>query len=312
MQHQSQKITYGAMMMAFFTVLLVGAFYIPLLGIIIMLLIPLPIILYRLRYDRSSTVFVILAGTLLTLLIGGVPVIPFAFVFGLLGFLIAESLQLGKSKIYTFMASALFFIIIGMVFYVVGVFLFDFNIVNELFDILENTRAELITYFEAAGMAPQLYEGVIENAFVFYRSAVPAIFILGVFVFTYMMVIPNFEVLRRLGHNVPRFSPFRTLKLPVILIFVYGVTILLPYITDLKPESSLYLMYINATVILRTLLLIQGLSLIFYIMHRMKAHWVLTFFTTLLAIAFSPITTLLGILDIGMNVRSFIEKDNRK
>lgn len=312
MQHQSQKITYGAMMMAFFTIMLVGVFYMPLLGIVIMLFIPLPIILFRLRYDRSSTVFVIFAGTMLTLLIGGVPVIPFAVVFGLLGFLIAESLHWGKSKIYTFMASALFFIIIGVAFYVVGALLLDFNIVDELYTMLENTQRELTAFFEMAGMAPELYESVIETAFVFYRSAVPAMFILGVFTFTYMMVIPNFEVLRRLGHKVPRFAPFRTLKLPVILIFIYGLTIILPYMTDMKQDSSLYLMYINATVILRMLLLIQGLSLIFYIMHKMKAHWIFTFFTTLLALVFSPITTLLGILDIGMNVRSFIEKDTRK
>lgn len=312
MHHRSQKITYGAMMMAIFTTMLVGAFYIPLIGIMIMLFIPLPIILYRLRYDRSSTVFVIFAGTLLTLLIGGYPVVPFAIMFGLLGFLIAESLQLGKSKVYTFMASALFFIIIGMIFYVVAALLLDYNAVNELYRMLGEAREDLTAFFEASGMSQKLYEDVIETAFVFYRSAVPAMFIIGVFVFTYMMVIPNFEILKRLGHPVPRFAPFRTMKLPVILIFIYGLTIILPYITDMKPDSSLYLMYINATVILRVLLLLQGLSLLFYIMHRVKAHWVLTFFITLLVIPFSPIFTLLGILDIGMNVRSFIEKDNRK
>lgn len=312
MQDQSQKITYGAMMVAFFTILLAGSFFIPLIGVILMPFIPLPIIVYRLRYDRGSTVFVVIVGNLLPLLIGGLTLLPISALFGLLGFLIAESVLLGKSKLYTFMASGLFFIIIGMLFYVISAFFFEFNIVDELFHMMNETKKQFVASFEATGMQPKLYEGVVESAFLFYRSAIPAIFIISVFVFTFIMVIPNFELLRRLGHDVPKFPPFREMKLPVITIFIYGLLVLLPFMMDMEPGDSSYLLYINGTLILRTLLLLQGLALVYYVMHKMKLRWYVTFFSTVLALAFSPITTLLGIIDIGINIRALIGKDNLK
>ena len=130
--------------------------------------------------------------------------------------------------------------------------------------------------------------------------------------FTFIMVIPNFEVLRRLGHQVPKFPPFREMKLPVITIFIYGLLILLPYIMDLRPDSSAFLLYVNAWIILQFLLFLQGLALIHYFMHKMKLPTIVTVLSTIFALLFSPITILLGILDIGVNIRAWIGKDNSK
>lgn len=312
MQHHSQKLVFGAMMVALFTILLAGAFYIPLIGFVILPFIPLPIILYRLRYDRSSTIFVVFSGSLLTLLVGGLYVSPLAVLFGLLGFLIAESILFGKSKLYTFMASGIFFIAIGMLVYVIGAFFFNFNAVDLLFTSMDESKRQLLESFEATGMQPKLYESIVESAFVYYQSAIPAMFILSVYIFTFIIVIPNFEVLKRLGHDVPKFSPFREMKLPLITIFIYGLLIVLPFMMDMRPDSSAYLLYVNATILIRTLLALQGFALILYIMHTLKLPKVVTFFSVLLAFLFNPITTLLGILDIGMNIRALIGKDNLK
>lgn len=312
MQDQSQKITYGAMMLALFTILLAGAFFIPFLGNIIMIFIPLPIILYRLRYDRGSTIFVAIAGAILSLIVGGVLLVPFAVMFGILAFLIAESVLLGKSKLYTFMASGLFFIVTGILVYLIAALVFEVNAIDSLLTMLKESETQFKTSLESLGALPENYEKIVEEAFTMYRSAIPAMFIMSVYVFTFIMVIPNFEMLRRLGHQVPVFPPFREMRLPVITIFVYGLIIILPWMMELKPDSSAYLLYVNATIILRVLLLLQGLALIHYFMYKMKLPAVVTVFSTIFALLFSPITTLLGILDIGVNIRAWIGKDNLK
>lgn len=299
-------------MLALFTILLAGAFYIPFLGSIIMIFIPLPIILYRLRYDRSSTIIVAIAGTILSLIVGGILLVPFAVMFGVLGFLIAESVMLGKSKLYTFMASGLFFIGAGALIYLIAALFFEFNAIDSLMAMLKETETQFKASLESLGALPESYEKIVDEAFMMYRSAIPAVFILSVYVFTFIMVIPNFEVLRRLGHQVPAFPPFREMRLPVITIFIYGLIIILPWMMELKPESSAYLLYVNATIILRFLLLLQGLALIHYFMYKMKLPTVVTVFSTIFALLFSPITTLLGILDIGVNIRAWIGKDNLK
>jgi uncharacterized protein YybS (DUF2232 family) len=312
MQDQSRKITYGAMMLALFTILLAGALYIPLLKSIILIFIPLPIILYRLRYDRNSTIFVAVGGILLSLIVGGILLVPFAVMFVLLGFLIAESVLFGKSKLYTFMASGLFFIVVGALVYLIGVLVFEINAIDSLMAMLKETEAQFKASLANLAALPESYEKIVEEAFTMYRSAIPALFILWVYLFAFIMIIPNFEILRRLGHPVPAFPPFREMKLPVITIFIYGLIILLPYITDMRPESSTYLLYVNATIILRVLLLLQGLALVQYFMYKMKLPTVATVFATIFALLFSPITTLLGILDIGVNIRAWIRKDNLK
>ncbi|MCM3744566.1 YybS family protein [Sporosarcina luteola] len=312
MQDQSQKITFGAMMLALFTILLAGAFYVPFLGSIIMIFIPLPIILYRLRHDRSSTVFVAIAGAILSLIVGGILLVPFAVMFGVLAFLVAESILLGKSKLYTFMASGLFFIITGILVYLIAALVFEVNAIDSLMTMMKESEKQFKTSLESLGALPENYEEIVGEAFTMYRSAIPAMFILSVYVFTFIMVIPNFEMLRRLGHQVPVFPPFREMRLPVITIFVYGLIIILPWIMELKPESSAYLLYVNATIILRFLLLVQGLALIHYFMYKMKLPTFVTVLSTIFALLFSPITTLLGILDIGVNIRAWIGKDNLK
>ncbi|MCM3712324.1 YybS family protein [Sporosarcina luteola] len=312
MQDQSQKITYGAMMLALFTILLAGAFFIPFLGSIIMIFIPLPIILYRLRYDRSSTIFVAIAGAILSLIVGGILLVPFAVMFGVLAFLVAESVLLGKSKLYTFMASGLFFIVTGILVYLIAAVVFEVNAIDSLMAMLKESEMQFKASLESLGALPENYSKIVEEAFTMYRSAIPAMFILSVYVFTFIMVIPNFEMLRRLGHQVPVFPPFREMRLPVITIFVYGLIIILPWMMELKPDSSAYLLYVNATIILRVLLLLQGLALIHYFMYKMKLPTFVTVLSTIFALLFSPITTLLGILDIGVNIRAWIGKDNLK
>lgn len=312
MQDQSQKITYGAMMLALFTILLAGALYIPFLGSIIMLFIPLPIILYRLRYDRSSTILIAVAGIILSLIVGGILLVPFALIYSVLAFLIAESVLLGKSKLYTFMATGIFFIVTGALVYLIVALFFEINAIDSLMAMLKSAEAQFKASLESLGAVPEGYEAIVGEAFAMYRSAVPAMFILSVYVFTFIMVIPNFEMLRRLGHDVPKFPPFREMRLPVITIFIYGLIIILPWMMEMKPESSAYLLYVNATIILRFLLLLQGVALVHYFMYKMKLPSVVTVLSTIFALLFSPITTLLGILDIGVNIRAWIGKDNLK
>ena len=99
MQDNARKITYGAMMIALFAILLAVSLYTPLLGNVTMFFIPLPIILYRLKYDRTSSLLILAAGIVLSLLIGGILLVPFAFVHGILGFVIGETSHDGQIKI---------------------------------------------------------------------------------------------------------------------------------------------------------------------------------------------------------------------
>ena len=69
------------------------------------------------------------------------------------------------------------------------------------------------------------------------------------------------------------------------------------------------LTYVNATVIFRMLLLLQGISLIHFYMNEMKLPKWGTIMATILAFFLSPLTIILGIFDAGSNVRKWIGRD---
>ena len=109
-------------------------------GILFCFSLPLPIILYRLKFKRGSTFFVVLAGSILSLIVGGIWLLPFALILGILGFLIAESVLLGKSKLYTFMASGLFFIVTGVLLYLLFALFFGINAIDSLMTVMKESE----------------------------------------------------------------------------------------------------------------------------------------------------------------------------
>ena len=137
MKDDPRKITYGAMMIALFAILLAIVLYIPPVGIVTMYLTPLPIILYGLRYDRSATILVTMVGIVLSLLVGGIALLSFAFVFGLAGLLIAEMIKMGKSKLYIYMGLGLMYMIMGAITYIGAVLLFNFNFIDVVFTTMQ-------------------------------------------------------------------------------------------------------------------------------------------------------------------------------
>lgn len=312
MPDNARKITYGAMMIALFAILLAVSLYVPFIGNVTMLFIPLPVVLYRLTYDRMSSLLVVFAGVLLSLLVGGIFLIPLAFILGLVGFVIGETVKLGKTKLYIFMATGLTLLISTILMYVGAVFLFHFNFVEEVFRILREMQDQMTETMRTFGGLPENYEQMMESTFTMYENTVPSIFILGVFSIAFIIVSLNLAVARRLRHEVPTFPPFRNMKLPLATAIVYGIFVLLSLFVKMEPGSNLYLMTMNATVILRVLFLLQGISLIHYYMYTMKVPKAVTGLLTVLALLLSPMTTFLGIVDTGVNIRAWIGRDKTK
>ena len=146
----------------------------------------------------------------------------------------------------------------------------------------------------------------------FYETAIPSLFIIGVFSFAFVFVTFNLIAVKRLGHNVQNFPPFREMKLPLITVWYYLIILLAGFIFDIGQGTNMYLIYINASVILRFLFFLQGISLIHYFMNDKKLPKWLTVVSTVFALFLSPITILLGVLDTGLNVRAWIGKEKSK
>jgi len=309
MQDNARKITYGAMMIAMFAILLAITVYIPIVGGVVLFFIPLPIILYRLRYDFGASLLVTVTGVLLSVLVGGIIIVPYALLFGMLGLIIGSTIKTGKSKLYTFMASGLTILISTVLLYAATVLFLGINIIDELLNELSATSKRMTEFMSNNADISESILKQTDELMTFYEVAVPSMFMIASFGLAFIIVILNLVVVKRLGQDVPSFPPFREMKLPSILLWSYLVVLLIGLLGAPEQGSTLYLTYINATVILRFLLLIQGLSLVHFYLNEKKSPKWLTVISTIFAVLLSQITILLGVLDSGMNIRGWITRN---
>lgn len=311
MQDNARKITYGAMMIAIFVIMLAISVYVPLLGAVTSLFIPLPILLYRLRYDRAASILVTITGIVLSL-IGGLVLFPVAILFGPVGLIIGDTIRSGKSKLYTFMATGLTILIITILTYVATVFFLGINVIEEGMKTLRTLQEKYLLLMEKYGDVPEKFSEQMEQSMDLTLVAIPSAFMIASFSFAFIIVLLNLAISKRLGHAVPNFPPFRTMKIPLLTVWFYLLVLLLPLITTVEEGTTLYLIVINATFILRFLFILQGISFIHHYMYEMKLPKWVTVISTIIAILLSPITILLGILDIGMNIRAWIGRGKSK
>lgn len=305
MHDNARKITYGAMMIAIFIILVAISVYVPLLGTITMLFTPLPMILYRLRYDRNAAIFVTVAGILLSML-GGVFLLPVAFVFGPLGLIIGDTIRNQKSKLYTFMAAGLTFLISTIIIYLLSIVLFGINMVDELSTTVQESQKRVIDYLHRFGEIPEELIRQMDETIQYTLMSIPSAFILSSFAFAFIIILINMPILKRLGHNPSKFPAFRLMKLPVITVWIYMVVVILPLFMGIEQGSTTELTVVNASFILRFLFLLQGISFIHHYLYEMKLPKWVAVLSTIIAILFSPITIILGILDTGINIRAWI------
>ncbi|MEK4026948.1 YybS family protein [Sporosarcina sp. FSL W7-1283] len=311
MQDQARRITYGAMMIALFALLLAFTMYVPLLGALTLLFIPLPITLYRLRYDRLSTLLVAACTWLITLLIGGLLSIPSAIVLSAVGFVIGDTVRTGKSKLYVFMATGLTLLVSLSLLYLGSVWFFKMNPIEQLLQQFQSIQEEALVMLTGMGNSTRDIEKMVAEAFTYYQTIVPSLFILSVFIAAYLFVMPILAVAARLRFEVPKFASFLTMRLPFATVVVYMVLLLISILSQTEQGTTLYLMEANAILIFRFLFFIQGLALIYFALHTMKLPGIVNLPATLLAMFLSPFTVMLGVIDIAINVRAWIGKDKR-
>ncbi|PID20038.1 MULTISPECIES: YybS family protein [unclassified Sporosarcina] len=311
MQDQARRITYGAMMVALFAILLALTLYVPLLGMLTLLLIPLPVTLYRLRYDRLSTLLVTVCTWLITLLIGGLLSIPSAIVLSLVGFVIGDTVRTGKSKLYVFMATGVALLISLSLLYLGTVWFMKINPIDQLLQQFETIQEEALVILAGMGNSTRDMERVVAEAFTYYQTIVPSLFILSVFIASYFFVMPILAIASRLRFEVPKFASFRSMRLPFATVLAYLALLLISILSQPEQGTTFYLMEANAILIFRFLFFLQGLALIYYALQKMKLPLIVNVPAALLAMFLSPFTVMLGVLDIAINIRAWIDKDKR-
>lgn len=306
--NQSKKLTHGALMISLFVVLLLVTFFVPFVSIITLFLLPVPFIVYASKYNWKSSIVILFAATIITVLFGTIFSIAIPIVMGIGGIMIGSAIYRNLSP-YETLARGTFAFIIGLLFhYAAFQLLFQVNLVQELRAGVMESKEMSKAIFESVGVGNQsaAFEEIMEAQINYLIDLFPMFLIIAGFLFALLSQWVSYKLMNRTMKQDLYFPPFRTLRIPASLLWIYLITLFLSMMV-LGGSGIFYVAVQNAQMLLSLLITIQGFSFIFYYSHHKKLSKFIPIMSIVLTIIFPPIFLLLvrliGILDIGFNMR---------
>lgn len=309
---QTSKLAQGAMMIALFTVLLALAFYVPLIGSIASIFVALPIIWYSAKYDLKSAIIVGLAGCIISLLIGGLLALPFALLFIALGIVMGYGIQQNKSKEMIFLSSGVAVLLASATQYIMSIKLFEIDFIQDSLKLVKESYTQSLALTKEMTGQEIFTAEQLNTIFETIELTIPANVTIAVFLITFIIMAANLPILKRLGVNVPKFAPFRHMRLPKSILWYYLVILIVNFVASPAPGSTLHMVTLNISMILWILLVLQGISFVHFFVAAKGLPKALAWIATVLALPLYSFYVLIGIIDLGFNVRGLLEPEQTK
>jgi uncharacterized protein YybS (DUF2232 family) len=307
LQNRLRSTLEGAFTCGIFLVFMFLALYTP-LSIIPALALPVPFTVYAARHDVRRAVLVMIASCLLTFILGALPSVISALFAGLLGIVMGTLYRLHKKATVVFLAG----LFINLAFFlgsiVVSFYLFGINPVHSLQEMMKESLRQSESIVGSLGATDERQIAMLQGMVDMIPKILPMLLVVG----SAQMALINHwlsrKVLRRLGMTTSAFPPFREWKWPRSVLFYYiFITILSMTNWMAKSEGLLHLAILNLKPIFDLILLLAGLSFIFFYAYMKK--WgkgipILAIILVFLFPLFPFILILLGIFDLGFNLRT--------
>lgn len=310
--NQTKAMTQGAMMIALFLILVAFAYYVPVVNLIAFLVAPVPLAWYSATYSRSLAIGVGLVAVAASIFIGNLLIVPLALILAIVGLVIGDCLREKKSKIYLLMATGTAILITFALQFVLLVRFFDVNFIEESMQLARDTYEQSLEYSARLTGGEVQIEDQMKLMFDMMEMALPASITLSVFALAFFMVLVILPILKRLKVEVPKFSPFRDMRLPRAILWYYLIVLSINLFVQPEFGSTFYVVILNCSMVLWVLLTLQGISFIHFVIDAFHYPAFLKVLATIFAIPMYSFVVLLGIIDLGFNLREWVKAKSEK
>lgn len=308
------KLTEGAVLLAVFTVLLLMSLYIPVFGVLLTFVLPLPFILFAAKNKRSDSIVFFIAGLLFSLIVGTVISIPITLAFGLTGLVIGDFIREKKERSVTFIGGTLTFLVVSILIYAAMNVLFNINFVEEMTKVMdesiEMSRSVVDSIGAGAADTEKLFTQ-LETAMKTMETLIPSILVMMSLSTAFIIQLIAFPIVKRFGVEVTKWNSFADLTFPKSILWYYLITIFATLMMNPEEGTFWYMALLNLSFILQMLMVIQGLSFVFFFSRLKgwpKAVPVIILILTVFMPIFLYIIRILGIIDIGFDLRKRLDK----
>lgn len=310
--NQTKAMTQGAMMIALFLLLVALAFYVPLINLLAFVFAPLPLAWYSATYNRKLAIGVSLLAVAASILVGNLLIVPLALILAIVGLVIGVCLREKKSKIYLLMATGTAILLTFALQFILLVRFFDMNFIEESLQFARDTYEESLEYSAKLTGGEVQIEDQLKQAFDMMEMTMPANITISVFVLAFMWILVLLPLLNRLKVEVPKFPPFRDMRLPRAILWYYLIVLSINLFIQPEYGSAFYVVMLNLSMILWVLLTVQGISFLHFVIDAFHYPRFLKVLATIVAIPMYSFIVLVGIIDLGFNLRKWVKAKSEK
>ncbi|AJI29747.1 YybS family protein [Bacillus cereus] len=303
-------ITEGAALLAIYAMLLLISMYVPILGAVVTFALPLPFILLTIRYKLSSAFIIFTAALFITVIVSQPMNLVKTTMFGLIGIVLGYMYKKQKKPVEILMAGTLAYLIGIMLIYVASIKFFNIDLMKQMQNMFNESMTQSEKIVTAAGMpiSKEQKELFVQMNDIL-QTVFPSILVMVSVCLSWITVIISGSALRKLKHDVIPWPKFKDIQLPKSIVWYYVIFILLSTFIKVEPTSYLHMVFSNLYVIFALLLVLQGLTFIAFLAHSKgftKGVPIISFIACMFIPMLFPLVTILGIIDLGISLRSKI------
>ncbi|MCU4716294.1 YybS family protein [Bacillus cereus] len=307
---QTKFITEGAALLAIYVILLLISMYVPILGTVVTFVLPLPFILLTIRYKLSNVLVIFVAALFVTIIVSQPMNLVKTTMFGLIGIVLGYMYKTRKKPVEILIAGTLAYLIGFVLIYVASIKFFNIDIMKQMQSVFSESMVQSEKIVSAIGMPiSKEQKELLTQMNDILQSLFPSILVLVSVCFSWITVIISGSVLKKLKHDIIPWPKFKDLQLPKSIVWYYVIFILLATFIKVDPASYLHMVFSNLYVIFALLLVLQGLTFISFLAYRKgftKGVPIISFIVCMFIPMLFPLVTILGIIDLGISLRSKI------
>ncbi len=307
------KLTEGAILLAAFAAILLITIYVPLIGSILNFVLPLPFMMFAAKNNVKNIAAFFIAAVIISFIAGSFLGLGFMLMYGVIGTVIGYLLQKNRSRTTILISSSLIFMAGLVIMYAVSVAFFKFDFIHELTEAYKQSAKMSEELLRSMGREDQIAQINKQNELLIntLQTLAPSLLIVISIISVFVIQWICFPIIKRFGIKVQPWGHFRNLSLPKSLLWYYLIAIVVRILGHPAEGTYLFTVITNAVYILELFMVLQGLSFLFFILHRRSVAKGLGVFVTILAFMIPIvhyIIMILGITDLGFDFRKRFEK----
>jgi len=242
--------------------------YIPFIGAFVNLIWPVPIILLGVRHGyKWSLMATVVAGILIAILLHPLHAIGVAVGFGLTGIVLGHCFRKGFSPVTSVLLGSVASLISKIIVLSISAVVLNINPLADQSEAMAKAVDQAINIYRNFGLKEAELSQISESMhgmLSMMKLILPAGFAMASVVDTFLNFLVARAVLRKLGHNIAAFPAFSVWTLSPAILYGFIVSMLLIYWGKSRELEMLATAGLNLQVATSMLLMLQGLSVIFF------------------------------------------------